>query len=316
MRARPSFAWKCRSARVSRRLPTHPSPHPHQPNPPERRTDGNDDYWVSRYARRSTSAADDETDEWLLSWDHLRPLLAPAVPVAASVLDLGCGTSTLALDMLRDHLITGGSVTAVDLAPAAIDAQRAEQQRRTRRGQPSASRCTLVCADAAAPGALTGCSFDAVLDKSTTDGLLCDTRNGASRVRRMYEAVGRTLRPSAVVAVVSWRDPQSDEGVAWLVDLVWGGLRQAQEATTATAGPGASERWRWSLDVHSPVLADGSSGPHVYLLRRRVLRASPRQRRRHVSTGGGEGAGEGGGEDDGREVEEELSMKLHVHESQ
>ena len=309
-----------RACELQPRSPSSPTP---ADNPPKRCTDGTDDYWVSRYARRSTSAAaeddeTDETDEWLLSWDHLRPLLAPAVPTTASVLDLGCGTSTLALDLLRDHLLSSGSVTAVDLAPAAIDAQRAEQERRTRRGQPSAGTLTLMCADAAAPGALAGCSFDAVLDKSTTDGLLCDTHHGAGRVRQMYEAVGRTLRPSACVAVVSWRDPQSDEGVAWLVDLVWGGLRQAQsEATAATAAPGPSERWRWSLDVHSPVLADGSTGPHVYLLRRRVLRASPRQRQRRDVTGGGEGAGagDGDGEDDG-EVEEELSMKLHVHEAQ
>ena len=239
------------------------------------------------------------------------------------MLDLGCGTSTLALDVLRDHLLSG-SVTALDLAPAAIDAQRAEQRRRAHRGQPSAGKLTLMCADAAAPEALAGCSFDVVIDKSTTDGLLCDTRHGASRVRRMYEAVGRTLRPSAVVAVVSWRDPQGDEGVAWLVDLVWGGLREAQEATMATAAPGASERWHWSLDVHSPVLADGSSGPHVYLLRRRVLRTSPRRPpRRNAGVGGAvRGAGVGEEDDDGDdggddgEVEEELSMKLHVHEAQ
>ena len=34
-------------------------------------------------------------DEWLFGWEQLKPLIAPSLPCAARVLDLGCGTSSL-----------------------------------------------------------------------------------------------------------------------------------------------------------------------------------------------------------------------------
>ena len=61
---------------------------------------GDDGYWVSRHARRrsaGSAATSDETDEWLLEWAQLQPLLAEALPNNASVVDVGCGNSLLAL---------------------------------------------------------------------------------------------------------------------------------------------------------------------------------------------------------------------------
>lgn len=253
-----------------------------------RRDYGTDEYWIDRYearARRASCLVDDvvdETDEWLLDWQQLRPLLAPQLAADAKVIDLGCGTSALALDMLRDHLTHAEArVLAIDLAPAAISAQRDEQRARMRE-EHSAARLELACGDAATPGALTASMYDACIDKSTTDGLLCNTRtSGAERVRRMWQNVAKRLRPAALVAVVSWRDPER-EGLEWLVDLVLGGLQLG----SAVCPDGAV----WTVDVHSIVRDSGCSGPtvgagdesargpHVYLLRRRPRRTSPRLR--------------------------------------
>lgn len=249
---------------------------------------GTDKYWVDRYERPPDE--EDRTDEWCLSWAHLEPLLRPHLPAAAAVADLGCGTSSLAFDLLRGAP-DGVRVVAVDLAPAAICAQKAAQAARVREGERSAARAEFKCADVCRAGAWAG-RFDACVDKATTDGLLCDTRRGAERVRSMYARV--PLRPEAAVCVVSWRDPLA-EGVDWLVDCVLRGLRDAE----AEAAAGS-----WSLDVHSIVDADAeeeaaASGPHVYLLRRRPRRRS----RRRLAVA--QRAGAAG--------EEELVMRHHCH---
>ena len=96
----------------------------------DERAYGTDGYWQRRYTARaqgsglSASAAgvqedvtyatqartpDSQTgllltrmilflhrDEWMFGWQQLKPLIAPSLPCAARVLDLGCGTSKYA----------------------------------------------------------------------------------------------------------------------------------------------------------------------------------------------------------------------------
>ena len=74
---------------------------------------GSDAYWIDRHA--DPAADDDRTDEWLLSWPQLSPLLASDLLGATAAVDLGCGTSTLALDIVHDlHAVR---ILAVDIAP-------------------------------------------------------------------------------------------------------------------------------------------------------------------------------------------------------
>ena len=167
----------------------------------------------------------------------------------------GCGTSTLPLDLCHD--LEGSSVLAVDLAPAAIAAQQAAQEARVASGDQTARRVEFRCADACASAwARAGIAVDVVVDKSTTDALLCDGRRGEDRVRDMYAAVGAVLRPAALVAVVSWRNPQED-GVDWLVRCVLSGLmRAATGATTAST--------TWALDIHSVRMVCRRSRPSPF----------------------------------------------------
>lgn len=277
---------------------------------------GTDEYWIGRYDRRSSAGAnDDETDEWLLGAEQLGPLLKQSLPRDAACIDIGCGTSTLVFDLLRDTLRGDASrALAVDIAPAALEALAVEQRARVRRGETSARRASLLCADLTKPPtdewlAACGGGLDVTFDKSTTDGMMCDPRRGAGRVRVMYEAIGAVLRPAAVVVVVSWRAPE--DGLEWLVDAVLGGLRQREQAVEAkredALGEGSVERSNWRLDIHSMMAAeddvDGAEAaadeaaepPHVYILTKRPKRALRRARA-------------------AAEAEESVTVRQHWHE--
>ena len=263
---------------------------------------GTDDYWEKRYAGRGEQG--DCTDEWLLTWDVLEPLLRRDLTGATpSVLDVGCGKSTLAFDLCGFH--PGVKVVACDNSASAISTQTAAQMERVVTGEWSAERAEFCCFDATS--AAFDRSFDVVIDKSTTDGLLCDTTHGAQRVQDIYANIGRTLKPSSTVAVVSWRDP-SEDGVQVLIDLVYGPLKacaeEEEEAKEAEGEGGCASGVLWALDVHSIVKPgaddEQATGPHVYVLRRRPCRRSRRRRRQPD------------GEED--EIEEELVMRQHFHE--
>ena len=85
-------------------------------------------FWQDRYEReRATelgggsrgSAAGDALFEWYAPWSSIRELVRAVAPdVGGAVLELGFGSSTLALDMHRDGY---SDVLAVDFAPAAVE---------------------------------------------------------------------------------------------------------------------------------------------------------------------------------------------------
>ena len=229
---------------------------------------------------------EEQTNEWFVSWLHLAPCCAAHISKDAACVDLGCGTSDLAFDMLANHLTTG-KVLAIDDANGAIMQMQAEKTRRQKRsygsvGQ-SASRATFLCEDVAL---LTG-SFDVSMDKGTTDAMLCDATNGVARCKAMYVAVASTfgLRAFAVAVVVSWRDP-SEDGLDWLVELVIGGLKEGSasesiaaytDETTGLHVAAVGCAWSWQLDIHSADLGtDGQSSPSVYVVRRSTRRVSQR----------------------------------------
>ena len=59
--------------RLASRRSTRRSMSPKRPRSGESRAYGDDNYWINRFEKSSSN--DEETDEWLLSWSQLSPVL-------------------------------------------------------------------------------------------------------------------------------------------------------------------------------------------------------------------------------------------------
>lgn len=139
------------------------------------------------------------TFEWIVGWEELASHLAPAalgLPASgARAVDLGCGTSELAV-----HLVGAGysSVTAMDRDSGCIEHMRA------RHGSvPGLSwrQCDLVTGDMAEllPGGLA----ELVLDKGTLDCAICE-----DTVAQLLLAVRRVLAAGGVYVAISFRSAE------------------------------------------------------------------------------------------------------------
>ena len=109
-----------------------------------------------------------------------------------------------------------------------------------------------------------GPGFDLVVDKSTTDALLCDVQHGMSTVRKAMAQVAKLVLPGGCLFLVSHnslppdergRNGQSKRRPAWF-NAVARGLQEGDTASSAM---------QWALEVHRPT---STSGPTVYLFRR------------------------------------------------
>jgi SAM-dependent methyltransferase len=151
--------------------------------------------------------------EWLLGYADIRPFLLPSSMPAhhsadASAADdlralvLGCGTSTLGVELLRDGWKT---VVNIDNNAAQIEHMRA-QFPHPATGPGDAASLEWLVADAcdcehAACTQLTSESFDLAVDKGTLDCILAE--RGAEGSASLFREVWRLLRCGGVYVLVT-----------------------------------------------------------------------------------------------------------------
>ena len=252
-------------------------------------------FWQDRYERERErelgSSSRDSTAggalfEWYAPWSSVRELVRAVVPdLHGAVLELGCGSSTLALDMHRDGYT---DVLAVDFAPAAVEVSnelaRAAGVSLGTRPTAGAVADASAGAEEAVPGlrfevmdvrelSLEASSVECVIDKATVDAILC-AADGAQNVLRVASEVDRMLRMGGVFIIVSHINPDPDS--------VPGADEDEEEdsskpmAAAATCGLDwlssailPAFDWvqaRWTVDVHS--MPDEPHMPHLYVLRK------------------------------------------------
>ena len=197
------------------------------------RYDGGVEYWDTRHVE---DAEDRRKFDWLFEYAELRPLLLRYVNTTASVLQLGCGNSRLALEWCRDGHC--GTLQNVDFSPSVVAQMQAEIPPESRY-----ANLSYTVADARVLLDFPSDSFDAVLDKATFDCMSCNARSApddsTSDLESMLLSAFRVLRPRGVYILVTCGDPASrlpwledEPGLDWDVSASYMRIR-SEEATNA-----------------------------------------------------------------------------------
>lgn len=162
------------------------------------------DYWNTRYEREP------EPFDWYQKWSRLKPIVLPIIesihPKVA--LDLGCGNSTLANDLLSDGF---ERVVGYD-ASSVVISQNTERYK-------DESRLQWICGDASKMEKVESNTFDVVFDKGTMDSLMT-SGSSARNVKNMLSEVSRILKPGGFFVEISYGTPNTR--ISFLKDTQFG----------------------------------------------------------------------------------------------
>lgn len=192
------------------------------------------------------SEAENAQADWLLPYSgQYRSALLARLDARHSVLELGCGTSSLAAGLAAD----GFAVTACDASREAV-------RRANARKSGDGVRPRYVVADARATGLATG-AYGGIVDKGTLDAI-CSNEGFDGEARRVAAEVRRLLRPGGAWVCLSLMPPAlvlpllADDGWASLGSEPLRGDGRTLHLYTAVragagagGGGGAGERPRW-----------------------------------------------------------------------
>mmetsp|Transcript_67477 Transcript_67477/g.197359 ORF Transcript_67477/g.197359 Transcript_67477/m.197359 type:complete len:466 (+) Transcript_67477:83-1480(+) len=166
-------------------------------SPAEPSAPGSSEQWARRYAAGLGEAGEPPgRHEWHVSYELLKPLLRPhleraaaAAPGQLRILDVGCGTSTLGLELLADQ--PEAELLLVDLEPLAGALARQHE---------GDGRVRVLAEDCRSLEAVEDGSAAVVLDKGTLDAM-----DSAEDTLRCLHAMARKLqRPHGVLVSVSF----------------------------------------------------------------------------------------------------------------
>lgn len=151
-------------------------------------------YWNERYARDPTPF------EWFQDSTALLPLLSRYVSSRSTrVLILGCGTSSLGLDLLNERDLK--QLHQIDFSSVCIDLMRKRHSQ-----TPS---LLFSCQDACRTD-FAAQSFDLIIDKGTLDSAMC-SEEGEKNGLRMIEEAQRLLEPEGKFILFSHAPPEHRE---------------------------------------------------------------------------------------------------------
>jgi ubiquinone/menaquinone biosynthesis C-methylase UbiE len=146
------------------------------------------DYWNKRYLKQSSS------EEWYDRFAHFEPKISPFLRRTSRVLHIGCGNSTMSVDLVKFGC---GFVDAIDLSDVVI-----EQMKHKYVDEPNVQWHHADCMALPFPKA----TYDAAFDKGTMDALLC-SETASANVKAMFMEVIRTLKPSGIFVEISLAGP-------------------------------------------------------------------------------------------------------------
>ncbi|XP_059154990.1 citrate synthase-lysine N-methyltransferase CSKMT, mitochondrial-like isoform X2 [Physella acuta] len=164
-------------------------------------------YWQKRYQDQHQDLGFD----WFITpadiLEHILDILNQVkkkhVNKSLHLLDLGCGTSDLSLNVLA-HTSSPVSMILLDFVKEALLYQRKKFSKISQKG----SSVQFVCADILNIPFCNN-SFDLIIDKGTMDALLKDSTNGQFKCEVMMSEVMRVLSKYGRYMQISDEDPDS-----------------------------------------------------------------------------------------------------------
>ncbi|KAF9584718.1 hypothetical protein BGW38_005442 [Lunasporangiospora selenospora] len=178
-------------------------------------------YWSDRFEH-------EQTFEWLMPWSvlepHMRALsLLPQDMDSTRILNLGCGNSTLPLDL---HQAGYHHVTSVDFVGSVVQRMKEHCEKAIGWSSPktepeavdelaashlnkavvASSSCPLqfLEMDCLDMSSLPANKFNLCLDKSTSDAIACGDDENSTKIRKLCEQVARVVQPGGIWCVISY----------------------------------------------------------------------------------------------------------------
>jgi len=151
---------------------------------------GKADYWDERYSVNS----DGDTFDWYQRWSGLKSFLEPKLKLDSSILMVGCGNSTLSIDMYNNNY---KNITNIDISGVVIN------QMLTRYPM-----MTWLQMDVMKMTTFSDNSFNVIIDKGTLDAILCGD-NSTVNAEAMLREISRLLTPNGVFFEITYGLPEN-----------------------------------------------------------------------------------------------------------
>lgn len=192
-----------------------------------------------------------------------------------SIVEIGCGDvplgSSLAEELMKLEGCTGASIlqvvkqiVCIDYSPTVIEAMQSKYTRfkqsdvRDASTNPGHIPLSFLVADARDLSQQNR-TVELVLEKGTLDAMLSDNTNGVSSCIQVVAECARILSINGYFLLVSHLNAQTDQGITWLSNVLFEGLRRGDSDVA------------WSVEVHgNEATSDDSTGPCVYIIHKKA----------------------------------------------
>lgn len=150
------------------------------------------EYWEERYKK------DKEIYDWYQKWDQLKYILVPEFLNRDSSLDIGCGNSTIPLELVNEGF---QKVVGMDISKTVIDQNKQRYS--------DVKNLEFILGDVLSMRDLFDDeSFDVIFDKGTMDCFMSSLPTSRN-VPTMISEILRLLKPNGVFIEVSYGTPKT-----------------------------------------------------------------------------------------------------------
>lgn len=220
--------------------------------------------------KKSTDDEDDITTEWYYQFEDILPLLlssnssksaSDSIVLNSPVLDVGIGLSSTFQSMRAAHF--SGSFIGIDYCPSVIEYWTKHSKSHPAEHPTNVDvQYKLLDASMCYPKPFERHSFGLVLDKATSDGLMCSDAN-VPTVAKMYTCISSILKPGGVFVIATVQEPED----SWSTEILIPSLLEGD----------AEYNWRIVVHTLESENRDGElGGPNVFVCQKNIRSARNR----------------------------------------